>query len=290
MLDHLSSGKWWDIGIDLVTGCTPVSPACDHCWSAERTHRAGQQNNLKIQARYGGLTDKNCRFTGEVRPQWDFLDRIGAARKPTCYTFWNDLFHPGVPDIFVDEVMARILLNRQHFCIICTKRPEHALQYCLSRGFKNEPNVFTSRLMLMTTVERQEEADLRLPILLQIPGVLHGVSYEPALGPVDFTNIYCPGEIQPFWSTTGGHRFNALQKDDDHYYDSENHLDWLICGGETGPHARPMHPDWPRQARDQAIAAGVPFFIKALHINGKISKNMHEWPEDLRIRQVPYAL
>jgi protein gp37 len=90
--------------------------------------------------------------------------------------------------------------------------------------------------MLMTTAENQAMADLRLPVLLQIPGVLHSVSVEPGLGMVDF--------CRPF--------AKYLRE-----------LDWVICGGETGPHARPMHPDWVRSLRDQCQATAVPFFFKS---------------------------
>lgn len=248
-------GKWWDIGMDLVTGCTPVSPACENCWSAAAAHRKGGGGpgvygnlNPKIQARYGGLTDAQGRFTGEVRPQWQDLDRIGAARKPQVYTFWTDLFHPAISfdlsdlspagESLIDEVIIKILTRPKHFYIICTKRPERALEYFLSRRYDivdwpGAQKILSRRLMLMTTVENQEWADRRIPDLLKTSGVLHGVSYEPALGPVDFA---------PY-----GHWG----------------LDWLIAGGETGSYARPSHPDWFRQARDQCQAAGVPFFFKS---------------------------
>ena len=187
MFDSITNDKWWDIGLDLVTGCTPVSPACDHCWSAERTHHVGQQRNPVMRRRYGGLTKKGSAgfqpvsFTGEVRPQWDFLDRIGSAKKPQVYAFWNDLFHPGVRQSFISEVMFRIIDRPQHFYIICTKRPERALNYFSKFS---DPN-FTNQLMLMTTVENQRWADIRLPQLLAIPGVLHGVSLEPLLAPIN---------------------------------------------------------------------------------------------------------
>jgi protein gp37 len=204
--------------------------------------------NPKTAARYEGTVRRKMvpgammcpQWTGRVNPQWQDLDKIGRARKPQVYTFWNDLFHPGVEEEFVTSIMLRILARPQHFYIICTKRPERALEYfnlCWPDYVREfGPNPFKSRLMLMTTAENQAMADLRLPVLLQIPGVLHSVSAEPGLGMVDF--------CRPF--------AKYLRE-----------LDWVICGGETGPHARPMHPDIPRQLRDQCQAAGAPFFFKA---------------------------
>lgn len=262
MFDHLPTGKYWDRGLDLVTGCTHISPACDHCWAAEKTHRAEFQKNQKIQARYRGLTNAQGCFTGEVRPQWQDLDKIGRARKPQVYTFWNDLFHESIsfdlnnlrPDSsFVDEVLIKIISWPRHFYIICTKRSHRALEYFLSRQddiahWPEGRDTLSRRLMLMTTTENQALADLRLPQLLQIPGVLHGVSIEPCLGPVDLQETpagdilcHCDGCMKMTPNTR---------------------LDFVVTGGETGPRARPSHPDWFRQLRDDCQAAGVPFFFK----------------------------
>lgn len=91
-------------------------------------------------------------------------------------------------------------------------------------------------------MEDQKTADERIPLLLQTPAAVRFVSYEPALGPVDFSR-FLPVE------TIGG-------------VEMERWLDWIIAGGESGPHARPAHPDWLRQVRDQCYAAGVPFLFK----------------------------
>jgi protein gp37 len=100
------------------------------------------------------------------------------------------------------------------------------------------PNVW-----LGVSVENQAAADARIPILLRTPAAIRFISAEPLLGPLDITSIP--------WTVRG--------------YLEEPHgdtLDWVICGGESGPHARPMHPDWARGLRDQCQAAGIPFFFK----------------------------
>jgi protein gp37 len=243
MFDHLHRGQWWDIGLDLVTGCTPISPACENCWSAARTHRAGFQKNPKIRARYAGLTTKApgrpARFIGEVRPQWQDLDKIGAARKPSVYSLWNDLFHPGVPEEFIDAVLWRIGQNLRHFFIICTKRPERALEMFI-RGRVSPDAVKSWNLMLMTTMETQAQ-ERRVADLLQIPGVLHGVSLEPLLGEINIFHFLGVNML-------GGRPVG---------------IDWVVAGGETGPYARPTHPDWFRRVRDDCAAAGVPFIFKS---------------------------
>jgi protein gp37 len=100
------------------------------------------------------------------------------------------------------------------------------------------------------TAENQEMADQRIPLLLQVPAALHFVSAEPLLGPLDLSE----------W----------LHDSDCHYREGvchcseprENHIGWVIVGGETGPKARPIHPDWARDLRNQCARAGTPFFVK----------------------------
>ena len=101
------------------------------------------------------------------------------------------------------------------------------------------PNVFCG-----VTAENQEQADIRIPILLQIPAAVRYVSVEPMLGPVNTTKYL----TQP---TPTAYRML-----------SSKGIDWVICGGESGPGARPMHPDWARSLRDQCQATGVPCFFK----------------------------
>jgi hypothetical protein len=103
---------------------------------------------------------------------------------------------------------------------------------------------------LGVSVEDQAAADARIPHLLQTPAALRFVSVEPMLGPVKIPDkALCPCSY-----CVGGkpHPYCAGQP----------RIDWVICGGETGPSARPMHPAWARDLRDQCIAAGVPFFFK----------------------------
>jgi protein gp37 len=270
MFDHRTDGRWWDIGRQLVEGCTKVSPGCDNCWSLAAANMRRFNPNPKVAARYEGTVTQwthrqegeGPAWTGRVNPQWQDLYKIGSARKPQVYTVWNDLFHPGVPfdltddkEKFIDNVIIKIITRPQHFYIICTKRPERALEYFLSRqanlaAWPEARDILSRRLMIMTSVENQEMADLRVPILLQIPAGMHGVSLEPLLGPVDFSKVVCNDgdHLGPFLFNLG----------------EGAGIDWVITGGETGPHARPMHPDWVCQVRDQCQAAEVPFFLKSL--------------------------
>ena len=99
-----------------------------------------------------------------------------------------------------------------------------------------------------TSVEDQQRADERIPLLLQTPAAIRFLSVEPMLGPVDLRRL-----------TYRGDRLNPLDTANDM---AAPHIDWIIVGGESGPNARPLHPDWARSIRDQCQAAGVPFFFK----------------------------
>ena len=115
------------------------------------------------------------------------------------------------------------------------------------------PNVW-----LGVTAENQEEADKRIPLLLQIPAAKRFVSVEPMLGPVDLTDVPVPQAVD-----NRGFSINALtDNDDEHFFNKHPKLDWVICGGESGPGARPAHPDWIRSLRDQCASAEVPFLFK----------------------------
>jgi protein gp37 len=101
------------------------------------------------------------------------------------------------------------------------------------------PNVW-----LGTSVENQRYADLRIPHLLATPAAVRFLSIEPLLGPVDLSPW-----ISEWWRDADSSEVKRA-------------LDWVICGGESGPGARPMHPQWVRDLRDQCVAAGVPWFFK----------------------------
>jgi protein gp37 len=120
-------------------------------------------------------------------------------------------------------------------------------------------------IWLGVSVENQKYADERIPLLLQIPAVVRFLSCEPLLGPVDLSAIQIghrhPGYGKPPEPYTfDARKYNWLCPSDG---DLEfQKIDWVIAGGESGPKARPMHPNWARSLRDQCAAAGVPFYFK----------------------------
>ena len=290
--------EWTEDTWNPVLGCSKVSAGCEGCYALRDSWRLA--HNPKQRANYEGLTKKvgpAVQWTGKIRCLPDRLSKPLETAKPTTYfvNSMSDLFHEGVPDEFIDRVFAVMALCPQHTFQILTKRPERMAEYAQNEGrlskvaqraaidFKRAtgsmgfswppPNVW-----LGVSVEDQATADERIPHLLRTPAAVRFVSYEPALGPVDFGRWLPSERFYVARCEHCGHVgstefWGEAQYDDDadvvcpkcqkiSLAEDVGALDWVICGGESGPGARPMHPDWPRSVRDQCAAAGVPFFFK----------------------------
>ena len=183
----------------------------------------------------------------QVHP--DRLDAPLHWKKPrrVFVNSMSDLFHKDVPFEFVDQVFATMAWMQEHTFMVLTKRADRMEEFFNEAGNPSRRHILPN-VWLGVTVENQKAADERIPLLLQTPAAVRFVSVEPMLRPVDITSylnsLYIIGNVPE----------NTIY---------EPPLDWVICGGETGPGARPMHPDWVRSLRDQCQAAGVPFFFKS---------------------------
>lgn len=260
--------EWTEETWNPVTGCTPVSAGCEHCYARRMATR--------LAGRCGYPKDEPFAIT--LHP--DRLTQPLRWRKPRTVFVCSmgDLFHERVPSEFIDQVFAVMAACPQHTFQVLTKRPErmrdllvHEDVLCdISRAASNmaqhelisedrydaidealrgdssiwpPPNVW-----LGVSVEDQQTADERIPLLLKCPAAVRFVSCEPLLGPVDLS----------LWL----YRKHPPSGDLPSCHENLFWLDWIIVGGETGPGARPMHPQWARSIRDQCAAAGVPFFHK----------------------------
>jgi protein gp37 len=181
----------------------------------------------------------------------DKLDEPLHYRKPRLIFVCSmgDLFHEEVKEEWLVAVFGAMFLAPQHTYLLLTKRPQWAQELLLNaRSWRNDP---PQNIWLGVTAENQEQADMRIPILLDIPAAGRFVSIEPMLGPVDLSDwIGRSRECGP------DHQFSDR-------FGYRGRLHWVIAGGESGPGARPSHPDWARSLRDQCQVAGVPYFFKA---------------------------
>ena len=176
------------------------------------------------------------------------------------------MFDNEVPHQWRFDLLNLIADTPQLDWLLLTKRIGNAQAmldaFVESDGHKGERwDVGWRNVWLGITICNQTEADRDIPKLLAVPAVVRFISVEPMLGQVDLGAFLwtCCGDMQP------GNDHGLLGQESDHCCGRPNTrdaLDWIICGGESGPNARPMHPDWARSLRDQCAAAGVPFHFK----------------------------
>ena len=169
----------------------------------------------------------------------------------------SDLFHQDIHDDFIGRVFRTMARAPQHTFQVLTKRAERMqrlLTHPKMRGFVGDAPWPLPNVWIGVSVEDQATADERIPLLLDTPAAVRWISAEPLLGPVSLTKEYLSmkcGGTYPFRSLGDEHRTKLIDL-----------LDWVVVGGESGPKARPMHPEWARGLRDQCSAAGVPFLFK----------------------------
>lgn len=270
----IETGKYWDRAWSLVENCTRVSPGCDNCWLQAINHRFHRE--------------------GPVIFREDRLELPLRVKKPTTWSIWSDFLHAVVTNTDRDRALAVMATCLDQNFLILTKRANdmqayfsHTLLEGRIEGWmaKNThagieewplPNVW-----LGVTAENQEQADKRIPLLLQTPAAHRFVSIEPMLGPIDLV------ESGVFWTSF---RDNSIVRTKP----SWRLIDWVIVGCETGTGRRLCKHSWIRGIRDQCTASGVPLWIKQIPtIPGYklwISHDMSEWPENLRIRQMPEGM
>jgi len=247
----MSKIEWTDETWNPVVGCSKVSPGCDNCYAERMAKRQVHMGT----PHYQGIT--NCRgWTGDIGLAADNVRQKPLRWQKPRRIFvcsMGDLFHEGVPFDGIEGLFGIMAACPQHTFQLLTKRPARMKAF-----FDDAPKAFTSarpwplpNVWLGVTAENQAAADERIPILLDTPAAVRFVSCEPLLGPVDIK----PWLVKAIGKTHQLIPMSAVGKEG-------IGLGWVICGGESGPGARPMHPDWARSLRDQCVAAGVPFFFK----------------------------
>ncbi len=244
---------WCDRTWNCVTGCSPVSPACEHCYARRMANR------LRGRAGYPRANP----FAVTLHP-----DRLAAPlhwRKPRriFVCSMGDLFHERVPDEFIWRAFNMATSgNRRHTYLFLTKRPErmrlwfgtYQERFWHYHDAGEPPRPYVSapwpdpQLWLGVSVEDQATADERIPPLLQTPAAVRFVSVEPMLEPVDLWGVRYP------WQDGHAGLGSAFAWGDG--------IKWVIAGSETGPGARPAQLGWFRSLRDQCQAASVPFWLK----------------------------
>tara|TARA_Y100000310_G_scaffold307806_1_gene350213 strand:+ start:360 stop:1124 length:765 start_codon:yes stop_codon:yes gene_type:complete len=228
---------WTDSTWNPVLGCDKVSPGCLNCYAeviAEKYRgQPGYPNGFELTLKPNHLRDP-IRWR---EPRRIFVNSM------------SDLFHPRIPDDYLREIWDVMLEEERHTYQILTKRPVHMKRRIANLGLKLSPHIW-----LGVSVENQEWANRRIPVLLSIPAEVRFLSCEPLLGPVDLA----------WW-------FVGVQP-----------IHWVLMGAESGPKRRPFDPQWVRDIRDVCVAAGVPLFHKqGSHLYSDRNRDLdgREWNE-----------
>lgn len=262
--------EWTDETWNPVTGCSKVSQGCKNCYAERIFPRAYGKRQF---------TDVRCHPERLNAPlHWKKPRRIFVNSM-------SDLFHENVPDEFIDRIFAAMALCQQHMFQVLTKRPERMRSYLRQVSDERDMQRWINAAVELTdspcavhiedldwplpnvwlgvSVEDQATSDQRIPLLLQTPAAVRFISAEPLLGPIDLLHIK--------------HTINPP---------SYPQLDWVIVGGESGPSARPSHPDWFRSLKEQCQAAGVACFMKQITERGR-KIPFESFPPELQVREFP---
>lgn len=294
-------GETWNPQV----GCSEISPGCRNCYAAKLAHRgmSPQHRGLTVLRSNGPHWNGVVRPVPHLLEQplrW-------RAPRGIFVGSMTDIFHESRVGTeegrrYIAAIFAVMAACPQHTFMLLTKRPDQMREWFAwlsdlsnvttsgpgtsegwalanfgteaglpTRWTKHPPSAWTwplPNVWLMTTTEDQRRADERIPDLLACPAVVHGLSVEPILGPVDLnSSIGGTRWIGGQRGCVGQHRGigtkDCPRKSHHHHDDTcSKGIDWVITGGESGPGARPPHPDWFRALRDQCTEAGVPFLFK----------------------------
>lgn len=315
----MSKIEWCDKTVNVVTGCTPISPGCGRCYARRQFPRAYKHTGRTF-------ADVEChperlpQLLAGGKPKMIFVDSMG------------DLFHDDVPFEFICAAFAAMAIGERHTYQVLTKRTDRALAFFawladqqipealfdaavkygidsgwMTNGFPGWP---LPNVWIGASVENQPTADKRIPQVLQCPAAVRFVSYEPALEPIDFDRIEIESDCCHCGEYVKDHDYSDHSAEPIKGHALIDGVDLVIFGGESGARARPCEGGIVHAARStirQCREAGVPVFVKQLGsawardvgiVEQAIWKgdarrgdskggNPDQWPEDLRVREMP---
>lgn len=309
--------EWTEATWNPIRGCSRVSKGCEHCYAEGVARRfAGSGQPYEGLVRLDREGRPKAQWNGTVRFVPEHLaDPLRWSRPRMVFVnSMSDLFHERLAFEEIAAVFGVMAGAPQHTFQVLTKRPARAREFfgwyegssgagasayaamheAMARGLDVEPDDDPewplSNVWLGVSVEDQRTADERIPVLLSLPAAVRWVSYEPALGAVDFSGEH------------GGSDWLGDRRDDS---PGEVGIDWLVVGGESGPGARPFDVAWARSTVAACREADVPCFVKQLGsypvvrhpmdptsfvpaaLTHRKGGDMSEWPEDLRVREWP---
>jgi protein gp37 len=253
-------------------GCQNVSPACDHCYAEAWAKRSGL-----VEWGPHAPRRRSSPAAWKEPLKWDKAARAAGEKHSVFGPSLGDAFDNHVDPAWRRDYFDLMRATPNLIYLLLTKRPQNIVEMSIEAGG------LPANAALGTTVEDQKRADQNVPALLkakvELSPLFVFLSCEPLLGTIDlrwitepdedadgvidalggFNWIEGPGPFAPYHPVRPGHLGRVMSRQ---IIRESTGIDWLICGGESGPNARPMHPAWERSLREQCAAAGVPYFRK----------------------------
>lgn len=235
--------EWTEDTWNPLIGCDKISAGCKNCYAIKTAWV--RQHNPAMAEKYAGVVEKTANgslnWTGKINFHQPSLLKPLNTKKPTVFfvNSMSDLFHESVPFEYINAIFSVMSDCDWHTYQVLTKRAQRMYEFFEWKraqfGISWSPK---DNVWIGVSVEDQKTADERIPWLLGVPVKVKFLSCEPLLGPVDIMWFDLQFKVQG------------------------PGIGWVICGGESGPNSRPMHPDWARSIRDQCEVSGIPFFFK----------------------------
>jgi protein gp37 len=243
--------EWTDHTFNPWEGCQKVGPGCDHCYAETRNARFG--GGVAVNWGPGAPRRRTSSANWRKPLAWnaahaEFFAEHGRRQRVFCASL-ADVFDNAVDPAWRADLFRLIRSTPNLDWLLLTKRIGNARQMIDDARDADAlgPVWPWENVWLGATIVNQEEADRDVPKLLAVPARVRFLSMEPLLGAVDL-RLEARNDVAR-WDSLG--RDLPLRR-----------IDWVIVGGESGREARPMHPDWARDLRDQCEVAGVPFLYK----------------------------
>ena len=273
-MSEVTNIEWADSTFNPWEGCTKVGPGCDNCYAENRNARFA--GGAAINWGPGAPRRRTSVSNWQKPVTWnaqagDFFREHGRKRRVFCASL-ADVFDNAVDPQWRADLFSLIQQTPNLDWLLLTKRIANVRGMLAELAHGNDPDLSLLDMMPLpnvwigATIVNQDEANRDIPKLLAVPARVRFLSMEPLLGPVQLTSSgFIPADEE------GPVRIGYMAGPDDGKSGlwptpeqalGRSGLHWVIVGGESGPNARPMHPSWPRNLRDQCEAAGVPFLFK----------------------------
>jgi len=257
--------EWADHTFNPWIGCTKVSPACDHCYAEAWDRRFAVSGHAM---RWGAKAERTRTSASNwAQPlKWNKQAEHQGTRFRVFCASLADVFDNQVPDEWRADLFELIRITPHLDWLLLTKRPQNIVRMVSDHGagVGHRTRFLPENVWLGTTAEDQKRANDNVIALLRAKKALGArvafLSIEPMLSPIQLWKL-TDGDYQEDPIGAEVYPLAGIYAVPDCDWPGPK-IDWVIVGGESGPGARPMHPDWARSLRDQCARAGVPFLFK----------------------------